>query len=188
MHQHIKSVNEIFDLYEKYGQADYIGEPVSQVEHMVQAARLAEAEGYDDEVILAAFFHDIGHLCEFIMPTTQMDGAGVADHEKIGAGFLAERGFSQKICRLVHSHVPAKRYLTYRFTEYLNKLSPASMITLQHQGGMMTETEAVAFEKDPLHPLYIKLREWDDKAKEVNQSSAPIEHYRQMALKHLRYQ
>lgn len=182
------NVEEVFDLYEKYGQADYIGEPVSQVEHMVQAARLAETEGYDDEVILAAFFHDIGHLCEFIMPTTQMDGAGVADHEKIGADFLADRGFSQRICRLVQSHVPAKRYLTYKYPDYRKKLSPASLITLQYQGGMMTEIESVDFEKDPLHPLYIKLREWDDNAKEINQSSASTEHYRQMAFKHLRYQ
>jgi len=41
-------VNEIFSLYESYGAADYIGEPVSQIEHMCQAAQLAEAEGYDD--------------------------------------------------------------------------------------------------------------------------------------------
>ena len=188
MPQHMHSVNEIFDLYEKYGQADYIGEPVSQLEHMVQAARLAEAEGYDDEVVLAAFFHDIGHLCEFIMPTVQMDGAGVADHEKIGADFLAAKGFSTRICRLVQSHVPAKRYLTYKYPEYQKKLSAASMITLQHQGGMMTEMESIGFENDPLHPLYVKLREWDDKAKEVNQSPASIAPYKQMALKHLRYQ
>ena len=48
-------VDEIFSLYENYGAADYIGEPVSQIEHMCQAAQLAEAEGYDDEVILASF-------------------------------------------------------------------------------------------------------------------------------------
>mgnify|MGYP003449482420 CR=1 FL=1 len=59
-----ESVNEIFGLYQKYGDEDYIGEPVSQVEHMCQAAQLAEAEGYPEEVVLAAFFHDIGHLCE----------------------------------------------------------------------------------------------------------------------------
>lgn len=56
-------VDEVFALYEIYGDEDYIGEPVSQLEHMSQAAALAVQEGYDDEVILAAFFHDIGHLC-----------------------------------------------------------------------------------------------------------------------------
>ena len=63
-----QTVDEIFELYQKYGDEDYIGEPVSQLEHMCQCAQLAEQEGYDEDVILAAFFHDIGHLCEHIMP------------------------------------------------------------------------------------------------------------------------
>lgn len=56
-----ENVEDVFAMYEKFGQADYIGEPVSQVKHMVQAAQLAEGEGYEEEVVLAAFFHDIGH-------------------------------------------------------------------------------------------------------------------------------
>lgn len=188
LNQATKNVDELFELYEKYGQSDYIGEPVSQVEHMIQAARLAEAEGYDDEIILAAFFHDIGHLCEFIMPVQQMEGAGVVDHERIGAEFLKGKGFSHKISKLVQSHVAAKRYLTYKYPEYRKKLSPASMITLQHQGGIMTAAESTEFENDPLQQLYIKLREWDDKAKEINELPVSLDQYRQMALEHLLHQ
>src|SRR5690242_16346509 len=132
-------VDEIFILYEKYGNSDYIGEPVSQLQHMCQAARLAEEEGYDNEVVLAAFFHDIGHLAEFIMVVEQMDGVGVVDHESVGADYLRRRGFSEKICRLVESHVQAKRYLTFKCPDYYQKLSPASKITLSHQGGVMDE-------------------------------------------------
>lgn len=58
-----QAIDQVFGLYEQHGTADYIGEPVSQIEHMSQAAQLAMAEGFDDEVVLAAFFHDIGHLC-----------------------------------------------------------------------------------------------------------------------------
>src|SRR5215475_2241942 len=90
-------VNEIFSLYENYGAADYIGEPVSQIEHMCQAAQLAEEEGYDDEVILAAFFHDIGHLLEHLMPVKNMEGFGVADHELLAGEYLRNKGFSEKI-------------------------------------------------------------------------------------------
>ena len=115
--QAIATADAIFKLYEKYGAADYIGEPVSQLEHMCQAAQIAEEEGFDSDVILAAFFHDIGHLAEFIMPVKQMEGVGVADHEEIGAEFLRERGFSEKICKLVQSHVPAKRYLNFKYPE-----------------------------------------------------------------------
>ncbi|HZH65194.1 MAG TPA: HDIG domain-containing protein, partial [Flavisolibacter sp.] len=107
-------VDEVFSLYEKWGSEDYIGEPVSQLEHMTQAAQLAEEEGYDDEVILAAFFHDLGHLAEHLMPVEKMEGVGVMDHEKIAADYLREKGFSEKLCLLVQSHVQAKRYLTYK--------------------------------------------------------------------------
>src|ERR1700761_2412400 len=165
-------VNEVFALYEKHGDEDYIGEPVSQLEHMSQAAVLAEEEGFDDEVILAAFFHDIGHLCADDMDTESMDGFGNVDHEKLGADYLRERGFSERLATLVESHVIAKRYLTYKYPEYYNKLSEASKATLEFQGGRMDEQEALAFESYPDAELFIRLRYWDDKAKEINQ---PIE-------------
>lgn len=63
MDRHEQVIAEVFGLYERFGDNDYIGEPVSQIEHMSQAAELAMAEGFDDEVVLAEFFHDIGHLC-----------------------------------------------------------------------------------------------------------------------------
>lgn len=178
-------VQEVFSLYEKYGADDYIGEPVSQVEHMCQAAQLAEAEKYDEEVILASFFHDIGHLCEHIMAVQQMDGYGVTDHETLAGDYLREKGFSEKIARLAESHVAAKRYLTFKIPGYFDKLSPASKITLNMQGGMMTETEARLFEKDSLHELFIKIREWDDKAKIKNIPLAPLDKYKRMATRHL---
>ena len=70
-------VEEVFGLYQQYGTDDYIGEPVSQIEHMSQAAQLALNEGCDDEVVLAAFFHDIGHFC--VNDAKNMDGYGVID-------------------------------------------------------------------------------------------------------------
>jgi phosphonate degradation associated HDIG domain protein len=179
------TVEEIFSLYKEYGAADYIGEPVSQIEHMCQAAQLAEAEGYDEEVVLAAFFHDIGHLCEHIFPSQSMNGYGTVDHEGLGGKFLREKGFSEKIARLVESHVAAKRYLTYKHPDYYNKLSGASKITLAQQGGMMDETEAKQFEEDHLHILFIKIREWDDKAKIEHIPLPSLEIYKQMALQHL---
>jgi len=179
-------VKEIFSLYEKFGKEDYIGEPVSQLEHMSQSAQLAEAEGYDEEVILAAFFHDIGHLLENTMPVKQMDGYGVVNHEKLAGDYIRQKGFSEKIARLAESHVAAKRYLTFKFPEYYNKLSSASKITLHKQGGMMDEMEAGLFETDHLHQLFIKIREWDDKAKIKNLPLPDLSRYKQMAIKHLR--
>lgn len=178
-------VDEIFSLYERHGNADYIGEPVSQLEHMCQAAELAEEEGHDDEVVLAAFFHDIGHLCEFIMPVELMEGVGVLDHESIGQEYLVKKGFSERIAKLVRSHVEAKRFLTFRYPEYFEKLSDASKITLQHQGGRMNAEEAEAFEADPMFDIYIKMRTWDDLAKITNKALPDLNRYKQMAILHL---
>lgn len=180
-----KTISEIFSLYETYGNTDYIGEPVSQLEHMCQAAELAAAEGNDEEAILAAFFHDIGHLFEHVMATEPMDKYGVADHEAIAGNYLREKGFSEKIAALVENHVRAKRYLTTKIPGYFEKLSPASKETLSRQGGTMNNEELILFEQDALHPLYIKLREWDDKAKLEHQPVPPLDRYKEMAIRHL---
>jgi 2-amino-1-hydroxyethylphosphonate dioxygenase (glycine-forming) len=176
-------VDEVFALYEKHGNEDYIGEPVSQLEHMSQAAALAEEEGFEDEVILAAFFHDIGHLCE--SDAASMDGFGNVDHEKLGADYLRTKGFSERMATLVQSHVVAKRYLTYKYPEYYNQLSDASKATLEFQGGRMTEQEAIEFESNPDAELFVKLRYWDDKAKETNTPVDNIEHLKLLAVSHL---
>ena len=176
----------IISLYHQYGNEDYIGEPVSQIEHMCQCAQLAEEEGYDEEVILASFFHDIGHLCEHIMAVQQMDGYGVVDHEKLGADYLRSKGFSGKIASLVENHVQAKRYLTFRYPEYYEQLSPASKKTLEFLGGRMTRQEASSFEADPLFELYIKLRRWDEKAKLEDRPLPPLDKYQAMILRHLK--
>jgi 2-amino-1-hydroxyethylphosphonate dioxygenase (glycine-forming) len=177
--------DEIMALYEKHGGAEYAGEKVSQLEHMVQAAQLAEEEGFDEEVILAAFLHDIGHISEAAKGDNEMDGFGIKDHEELGAAFLLEKGFSKKIVRLVESHVEAKRYLTVKDPSYYNRLSGASKRTLEYQGGPMTEDEAAAFEKYPLFSLIINMRKWDEQAKIEHKTLPDLGHYRKMMLHHL---
>lgn len=193
------TADEIFALYEGYGGEEYAGEKISQLEHMVQSAQLAEEQGYDEEVILAAFLHDIGHIC-VSASEDQEDGPddedrpsfhgsmgryGILDHEEIGAGFLAQRGFSRKIVRLVESHVEAKRWLVLKEPGYYEQLSEASRKTLEYQGGPMTEEEAAAFEQYPLFDLIIRMRKWDEEAKVEHKALPDLDHYRQMVIRHL---
>ena len=178
----------IMRYYEKHGGEEYAGEKVSQLEHMVQAAQLAEEQGYDVEVILAAFLHDIGHLCEEGRGINEMDGFGIRNHEEIGAGFLLKNGFSKKISRLVESHVEAKRYLTYKYPEYYDNLSAASRKTLEYQGGPMSKDEAEAFEQYPLFDLIIQMRKWDEQAKIEHKPLPVLLHYREMIFHHLESQ
>lgn len=197
--------DEIMDLYKGYGGNEYAGEQVTQLEHMVQAAQLAEEQGFDEEVILAAFLHDIGHISEAAADDThaaaratatgtpaaetpdprRMGVFGVRNHEELGAEFLREKGFSKKIVRLVESHVEAKRYLTLRDPAYYAQLSEASRKTLGYQGGPMTEEEAAAFEQYPLFDLIIRMRKWDEQAKIRHKPLPDLRHYRRMMLRHL---
>jgi phosphonate degradation associated HDIG domain protein len=161
-------IDEVFDLYELHGGEDYIGEPVSQLEHMSQSAQLAIEQGSDDEIVLAAFFHDIGHICVAQNTSNSMDGYGIKRHEKVGADYLRSKGFPERIAKLVEGHVQAKRYLTYKHEEYYNSLSEASKKTLEFQGGRMSKEEADSFESDPLFETSILMRKWDELAKETD--------------------
>jgi 2-amino-1-hydroxyethylphosphonate dioxygenase (glycine-forming) len=177
--------NEIIKLYTLYGENEYSGEKVSQLEHMVQAAELARSQGFNDEVILAAFLHDVGHIAENHTVDNSMSSFGIKDHEAIGAEFLAVRGFSHRLTRLVASHVAAKRYLTLREPGYYDKLSEASKKTLEYQGGPMSEHEANRLEEDVLFKEIVQMRRWDEEAKLQDQPMPPLEIYKQLIVQHL---
>ena len=161
-----QTLAEIFGLYEQHGTADYIGEPVSQIEHMSQAAQLTMAENFDNEMVLAAFFHDIGHICG--QGGENMGGFGVVSHERLGADYLRRAGFSERMAKLVEYHVQAKRYLTFSQPDYYACLSEASRRTLAYQGGAMSADEAHAFEQDPLCAVSLRMRHWDEQAKQMH--------------------
>lgn len=175
-------IETIFGLYEINGSEEYVGESVSVLEHSLQAAQMAENEGFSEDVILAAFFHDIGH---FLPNKNETNCLGNISHEVVGANFLYKNGFSKRIALLVRNHVEAKRYLTFKYPDYYEKLSDASKKTLEFQGGKMSEEEAANFEKMPIFTIFLKMREWDDRAKELDATYPKLEKYKVMARQHL---
>ena len=180
-----KVADEIIEIFRVKGGEDYAGEEITQLEHACQAAQLAEQQGFDDEVILAALLHDLGHLLSED-EEDDMDGFGVKDHEAVGANFLKEKGFSEKVTTLVNSHVAAKRYLCFSNKRYFENLSEASKMTLAFQGGPMTEAEAKAFEQNPLKNLIIRMRTWDEEAKLTDVPVPSLQVYKDMIVRHLR--
>lgn len=178
--------DSIISLYRKYGDELYFGEGVTQLQHALQAANLAKESGGDDETILAAFLHDIGHLCIDESEEHQvMDSYGIVDHETLGANFLRKMGFSDKVCRLIASHVNAKRFLTYKYPEYYDQLSEASKHTLEFQGGKMSQEEAKHFQEDQHFDSYIQLRKWDEMAKSEIPLDENLDYIRQLIKAHL---
>lgn len=168
-------VQRIHILYQSYGEIDYIGEPVSILEHSLQGGYFAMREiestsssssSHDEEFILAALFHDIGHVLGLeAQLEMQMDGCGIMHHEDVGGDFLHSVGFSRRVCELVRNHVQAKRYLCYSKPDYYNDLSEASKTTLRFQGGPMGEEEGRAFEQHRLFHDILLLRKMDEAAK-----------------------
>lgn len=131
-------VRQLFDFILAQGEADYIGEPISQLEHSLQAAQLARESGTDDETILGALLHDVGRFIPEADKMPKMiapDGTyvGRASHEVVGERYLRQLGFSEKVCQLVAAHVMAKRYLTAVDKEYYDGLSESSKNTLRMQ-------------------------------------------------------
>ena len=137
--QHAREVvRQLFDLILAQGDADYIGEPISQLEHSLQAAQLARESGADDETVLGALLHDVGRFIPAADKMPKMiapDGTyvGRASHEVVGERYLRQLGFGEKVCQLVAAHVMAKRYLTAVDKEYYEGLSNSSKNTLKMQ-------------------------------------------------------
>jgi len=160
-------VEEVLDLYRTCGTA-CPSDPVSLLEHMLQTAQCAIAAGASNEMVLAAFFHDVGQLCVMQRQPDNLSGHGRKSHEKIGADFLRRRGFSERLVRLVEGYVQANRYLSFSCCEYYNKLSEANRRALECQGGPMSRGEARAFEHDPFFKQYVLLCRWDAQATNLN--------------------
>jgi gamma-butyrobetaine dioxygenase len=163
------------DLFDGPGTADYLGEDVTQAQHMLQAAALAESDGASPELVVAALLHDVGHVTG---PLTGADLMGGTDnrHSHVAADWLA-RWFGPAVTEPIRLHVAAKRYLCAVDPAYADLLSPASTYTLEVQGGPMSAEEVAAFEAEPYAPDAVRLRRWDDGAKDASRSVPGFDHY-----------
>ncbi len=170
--------DEVFALFTARGAGAYFGERVSMTEHGLQAAHFARTEGAPPELVLAALLHDVGHLVE-VVPEDLADWTLDARHEEVGARWLAER-FSAQIAEPVRLHVPAKRYLCATDPGYLARLSPASVHTLELQGGPMDAAEIGRFEALPFRREAVRLRLWDDRGKIEGLSTPGLPGYRDL--------
>jgi 2-amino-1-hydroxyethylphosphonate dioxygenase (glycine-forming) len=188
----------IIDMLNTRGRGDYIGEPISQLAHSLQAAHLASTAGADNETVIAALLHDCGQFLDaaevqsIAHEVRSMDvedgsagGVGRVGHERIGEEYLMRLGFSQKVGALVGSHVAAKRYLCAVDPAYHDTLSDASKKSLVFQGGPMQGQELAEWTANPWCAEMCQLRKWDDAAKVVGMKVEPAETYLEMIQSHL---
>jgi [1-hydroxy-2-(trimethylamino)ethyl]phosphonate dioxygenase len=172
----MKIIDEIIDLFQRHGDAAYHGEAISQTEHALQSAALAERQGAPDTLVVAALLHDIGHLLDGQdedLADRGLDGR----HEEAGCSWLAAH-FGPKVTEPIRLHVAAKRYLCAVDPAYLAGLSPASRLSLTLQGGPLEAEKRADFESNPLYHDAIRLRHWDDTAKVPGLKVPGLEYYR----------
>ena len=167
--------DEVRALYEGRANKKYGLTAVTQLQHALQSAALAEAAGEPPTMIVAALLHDVGHMIHDLGENPAETGIDDA-HEVLGARWLAAR-FGAAVVEPVRLHVPAKRYLCAVDPAYLGVLSDDSLRSLALQGGPMTAEEVEAFRREPHLDAATRLRRIDDHAKDPRVATAPLEHY-----------
>ena len=164
----------IATLFEAHGTAWYGGEAISQTAHALQCAQLAEQAGEPEPLVVAALLHDVGHLMLAESSTTDMR------HQEAAADALAAL-FGPDVTEPIRLHVAAKRYLCAVNPGYRQTLSPASVHSLQLQGGVYDDAQAQAFAAQPHALEAVRLRRYDDLAKVVDLATPPLGRYLEMA-------
>jgi phosphonate degradation associated HDIG domain protein len=175
------STERIFQLLEARGAGRYGLSAVSQKEHALQSADLAAKRGLGEALVIAALFHDLGHL--LVGDDVNLAAQGVDDlHEETSANALAQL-FGNDVAEPVRLHVAAKRYLCAVNPAYYDKLSEDSRQSLLLQGGPMSPSEVAAFDKLEHRAAALALRLIDDEAKVAGLKTPGLEHYRAMATR-----
>jgi hypothetical protein len=172
---HCATTITVIQLFQKRGGSQYGREAVTQQEHALQAAFFAETAGVSSSLIAAALLHDVGHLLHHL--DDDAPERGIDDqHEMLAAQWL-ERRFGPEVVEPVRLHVAAKRFLCATESDYMAQLSPASVVSLRLQGGIMTVDEVALFRSNPFCEAAVALRRWDDAAKQPQLVTPQIEHY-----------
>lgn len=169
------TLEDIELLFSRHGNAQYSGEPVTQIEHALQTAYLAEQSEASDELVTACLLHDLGHLLNEQGETPTLRGIDDT-HQYFALPFL--RGlFPSAVLDAIKLHVDAKRFLCRTNDGYWARLSDDSKRSLELQGGMFAPAEAAAFLAQPGARDAVMLRQWDDLAKQEDWHTPSLAHF-----------
>lgn len=179
------TIDILFDAMLSAGNVQYDTEAVSELEHALQIAELADAMSGDPELVCAALLHDIGRVAvrqDEISDTLVPDHmgktvAGARGHDDVGAALLGAV-LPERVVAGVRLHVAAKRYLCTVEPAYNDIISGGSIETMKMQGGLMSDAELAEFRATPWSDDAVQIRRWDDMAKVPGLETRPLEYWR----------
>ena len=167
--------DRLIDIYAHKANGRYGLSDVNQLQHALQSATLAEAAGEPATLVAAALLHDVGHMIHDMGEDPASHGVDDT-HEELAAAWLAAY-FGPEVTEPIRMHVPAKRYLCATDESYFGKLSDDSVRSLALQGGPMSADEVAQFRKVPHYDAAVRLRRYDDLAKDPAAVTPPFEHF-----------
>jgi phosphonate degradation associated HDIG domain protein len=177
----VLTIERIGALFAARGAEQYSGEPVTQLQHALQCAALAEAEGADDALVTAALLHDIGHLVHDLGATPTL--RGIDDWHQTAALPLLSGLFDKRVLGAIGLHVDAKRYLCATRPGYHDALSDDSKRSLVLQGGVFDDAACAVFIARPGAADAVRVRVWDDLAKSPDAVTPSLDHFLDRARK-----
>jgi [1-hydroxy-2-(trimethylamino)ethyl]phosphonate dioxygenase len=172
----MRTADEIFDVLIRRGGKRYGGEELTQLEHALQSASLAEEADAQPSLIVASLLHDIGHLVHDLGRDAARQGID-DEHENRAVAALSGC-FGDSVTEPIRLHVEAKRYLCATDPGYFSLLSRGSIISLNVQGGAHSPESARAFIQQPFADDAARLRRWDEGAKIKGRRTPDLEHFR----------
>ena len=172
------TTHEILELFDTYGARRYGREPISQAEHALQCAHLAEQAGATPELISASLLHDLGHLLAAHANVAPPANNAAHDdmHQYFALPFLRGQ-FADAVLEPIRLHVDAKRYLCHAEPGYWDTLSEESKRSLVVQGGVHSAKAAAEFIGRRHAQDAVQVRRWDDLAKVPGCTTPSIEHF-----------
>jgi len=88
-----------------------------------------------------------------------------------------QHDFPDAMIEPIKMHVDAKRCLCALDPGYFSTLSPASVHSLELQGGIFNEKQVAEFEQRPHAQAALRLRRWDDLAKVPQRNTPDLAHF-----------
>ena len=167
--------------FDKASKTCYGESAVTELEHALQCAELADHADADDELVFAAMLHDVGRYAvpqELVFDTLQ--DVEIADnalgHGERGAQLMANMLPARSLF-CIRYHAESKLYLCQKNPNYRAKLAGASVKTLAVQS---TNYDQARLDELSGHRWWqdaIRVRVWDDSAKDKGRATRPLDYW-----------